>query len=140
MKRNGQQQKLFDDARLLRSWQKWHREEREIALTGPHGAMIERLVFILDSLTLDSAPLLVAYIRGVDWATVHYPTRLTVLHEVNVAITRLRERNGMAPFDDAMPGDPPNVFETIRTILIPAEAAPSRSACRLEEKHASKGS
>ena len=120
-----QAQKLADDARLLRAWRKWHREELETALAGPHGAMVERLVFILKGLTLESAPLLLAYIRGVDWATVDYPTRLTVLHEVNAAITRLRERNGLSPFDDGFPGDPPNVFQIIRTILIPAEAAPS---------------
>jgi hypothetical protein len=125
MRHNGQQQKLVDDARLLRAWHRWHREEREQALAGPHGAMIERFMFILNNLTRESAPLLLAYIRGVDWATIDYPTRLTVLHEINTAITKLRGRNGLSPFDDGFPGDPPNVFQTIRTILIPAGAAPS---------------
>jgi len=68
--------------------------------------------------------LLLAYIRCVDWGTVDYFTRLTVLHEINMAITKMRERNGLSPFDDGFPGDRPNVFQTIRTILIPAEAAP----------------
>ena len=124
MNTDKQRQKLADDARLLRAWRKWHREEREQALAGPHGAMIERLMFILDNLTRESAPLLLAYIRCVDWATVDCPTRLTVLHEINTAITKMRERNGLSPFDDGFPGDRPNVFQTIRTILIPAEAAP----------------
>ena len=128
-----QAQKLADDARLLRSWRKWHREELETALAGPHGAMVERLIFILKGLTLESAPLLLAYIRGVDWATVDYPTRLTVLHEVNAAITRMRERNGLSHFDDGFPGDPPNVFQVIRTILIPAEAAPSGAHAGLKK-------
>ena len=48
MKRNGQQQKLVDDARLLRAWRKWHREERETALAGPHGTDGRALVFILE--------------------------------------------------------------------------------------------
>jgi hypothetical protein len=46
-----QEQKYVDDAWLLRAWHKWHRKERECALAGPHGAMIERLMFILDSLS-----------------------------------------------------------------------------------------
>jgi hypothetical protein len=87
--------------------------------------MVERLKWILGSLTLESAPLLLAYVRGIDWVTIDYPTRLTVLHEINTAITKLRGRNGLSPFDDGFPGDSPNVFQTIRTILIPAEAAPS---------------
>jgi hypothetical protein len=123
---------LADDARLLRAWHRWHREERERALAGPHGAMIERLVFILDSLSLQSASLLLAYVRGVEWWTVDYATRLIVLHEINTAITKLRERNGLSPFDDGFPGDRPNAFQIIRAILIPADAAPPRSACRLK--------
>jgi hypothetical protein len=94
-----QEKKLADDARLLRVWRNWHREELETALAGPR----------------------------VEWVMIDYPTRLIVLHEINTAITRMRERNDMSPFDDGMPGDRPNVFQTIRLILIPAspDAAPS---------------
>ena len=123
--RSEQEQKLIDDARLLRAWKNFHREELKTALAGPHGAMVERLAYMLKALELSSAPLLLAYIRGVDWTAVDYLTRLTILHEINAAITRLRERNGMSPFDDGFPGDPPNLFQLIRPILIPAEAAPS---------------
>jgi len=45
MNTDKQRQKLADDARLLRAWRKWHREEREQALAGSHCAMIERLMF-----------------------------------------------------------------------------------------------
>jgi hypothetical protein len=113
------QQELADDARLLRAWREWHREELQDAITGPHGAMVERLAFILKELTLESAPLLLAYIRGVNWAAIDYRTRLTVLHEVNTAITHLRDRNGMPPFDDGFPGDRANAFQIIRSIVAP---------------------
>src|SRR5262245_37734028 len=99
------EQDLADNAHLLRGWRQWHKEELEQAIAGPHGAMIERLVFILKALELKSAPLLLAYVRVVDWSAIDYATRLVVLHEINTAITHLRERNGLSPFDDGVPGD-----------------------------------
>ena len=117
--RSEQEQKLIDDARLLRAWKNFHREELETALAGPHGAMVERLAYMLKALELNSAPLLLAYIRGVDWTAVDYLTRLTILHEINAAITRLRERNGMSPFDDGFPGDPPNCSSSFDRFSFP---------------------
>jgi hypothetical protein len=81
--------------------------------------MIERLVFILKSLVPDSAPLLLAYIRGVNWPSVDYHTRLIVLHEVNRAITELREKSNLTPFDDGLLGERDNVFRTIQKIVTP---------------------
>jgi len=112
-----QQKKLADDARLLRAWKKFHHAELEQALAGPHGPMIERLIFILKALTPKSAPLLLAYIRGVDWSAVDCPTRLVVLHETNTAIAKLREKSGLAPFDDGVPGERDNAFRIIRSIV-----------------------
>jgi hypothetical protein len=109
---------LQENAALMRSWRRWHRDELAAALAGPHGAMVERLVFILKNLTPQSGPLLLAYVRGVDWRGVDYHTRLIVLHEVNSAITRMRECAGMAPFDDGPPSAPMNVFQTIRGIVV----------------------
>src|SRR5262245_32488678 len=88
-----EEQKRADDARLMRVWRKWHREELDEVLAGPHGAMMERLMFILKSLELNSVSqqLLLAYVRGIDWAIVDYDTRLIALHEINTAITQLRE-------------------------------------------------
>jgi uncharacterized protein YbjT (DUF2867 family) len=42
-RRNGQEQKLADDARLLRASKKFHREEREAVLAGPHRAVLAEL-------------------------------------------------------------------------------------------------
>lgn len=67
---------------MLRAWRNWYREELEAALAGLHGAVIAELM----------------------------GTRLTVLHEVNSTITRLRERNGLAPIDDPLPSERENVF------------------------------
>jgi hypothetical protein len=43
-----------------------------------------------------------------------------VLHQINRAITRLRERNGMAPIDDPLPGQSDNVFRRIKQMLCAA--------------------
>jgi hypothetical protein len=121
---------LADREKLLKAWRKFHREELNTALAGPHGPMLERLVYILKSLAPDSASLLLAYVRGVDWSAVDANVRLVVLHETNAAVTRMRERlDPEKPIDDGIPDiDRDNVFRVIRTLITsssrPAGAAP----------------
>jgi hypothetical protein len=117
-RRSAKNKELQDNAYLLRVWKKFHHEELEEALAGPHGAMVERLMFILSTLSQDSAPLLLAYVPGVDWSSVSHDIRLTVLHEINNHITRMRERHGLPPIDDPLPGQPDNVFKIVRSILL----------------------
>jgi hypothetical protein len=113
-----------ENARLLRDWHGFHRAERKAVLAGPHGPMFERLLYLLKSLELKSATVLLAFVRGVDWATVPGETRLIVLHEINSAVTNLRLRHELAPFDDGWPGERDSAFVTIRQLLFPAHAAP----------------
>ena len=123
--RHGQEHELADYARLFRSWRRWHREQREEALQGPHGPMIERLVFILERLSLRSAQLLLPDCRGVDWSAVDEDTKYAALHEVNVAICKMRERNGLAPISDPLPDERENVSRLIKNCLFPADAGAS---------------
>ena len=46
--------------------------------------------------------------------------RLTILHQLNTAITRLREQQGMPPFDDGVPGERDNVFRRIKDLMFAA--------------------
>jgi hypothetical protein len=103
----------------MRAWRRWHREQLEEVLAGPHGAMVERLMFILRELTLKSAPLFLAYIKGVDWSAVDANTRFVCLHEIDHTVIRMRERHGMAPFDDPLPGQRENVTRQIKAHLFP---------------------
>jgi hypothetical protein len=123
MKRDEERERA-ENARLLRDWHGWHRDERKAVLAGPHGLMFERLPFILRTLELRSATVLLAFVRGVDWATVPGETRLIVLHEINDSVTALRTRHGLAPFDDGWPDERDSAFVTIRQLLFPAQAAP----------------
>lgn len=70
-----EERRLAEDARLVRGWFAWHRDERKAVLAGSHGPMFERLLFILKGLTLKSAPLLLAYVHGVDWSKLAHHSR-----------------------------------------------------------------
>jgi len=43
MKHTAQEKKLADDARLLRAWKNFHREEKNAALAGPYSATLVEL-------------------------------------------------------------------------------------------------
>jgi hypothetical protein len=117
-----QQKELADQARLTRAWKAFHAEQLEQALAGPHEAQISELMTLLGRLELSSAAALLAFIRRSDWSSVSYDTRLVVLHEINDRITRMRERHGLPPFDDPLPGQPDNVFRIVRAVLTPSPA------------------
>jgi hypothetical protein len=111
------QQKLAADTRMLKAWRRWHREQLDEALAGPHGTIIAELVRILGALELRSSRALLEFARRTDWDAIPYDARLIALHEVNITITRLRERSGLPPFDDGIWGAPPNVFRAIKAIV-----------------------
>jgi hypothetical protein len=124
-----------DGVRLLRAWFKWHRDERDAVLGGPHGAMFERLLFILKNLTPQSQPLLLAYVRGIEWSSVDETTRCVVLHEVGRAIMTLRERRGLPPFDDPLPGQPENVSRIVKRHLFSTQVAPPGAQPGLDQRN-----
>jgi hypothetical protein len=113
-----QDKKLADDARLLRWWKAWHREQRDFVLAGPHGAMLGELFRMLDNLQHVQPSQLIGFVRSIDWAVIDTDTKLTTLHELNVAITRFREKhNPEEPIDDSVSDEPP--FRTIKAIMFP---------------------
>src|SRR6516165_8683614 len=104
MRRNSKQEReheLADQARLTRAWRAWHFEQLEEALVGLHGGVLERLMAQLKELR--TARELVNFISAQDCSVVDDDTRAIVLHQINRAITALRERQGLAPIDDALP-------------------------------------
>jgi hypothetical protein len=121
---NARDKKLTDDDRLLRAWRAWHAEELAEALAGPHRQVLEPLMQLLKNLDLHSGNALVDYIRAQDWSAIDAQSKLVVLHEINTAIAKLHTRNGMAPIDDALPGERAHVFQAIRLMIIPLEGSP----------------
>ena len=61
-----QQKKLADDARLLRAWKRFHREEREAALTGPHAVTLAELCRIIANIECVRPAQLVGFIGAID--------------------------------------------------------------------------
>jgi hypothetical protein len=112
---------LQDDARLLRAWKRWHREERAAALAGPHGPALAELFRMFDNIRHVRPIQLVGLVQSIAWAAIDDPTRFVVLHEANAAIGKQRERSGLVPFDDGLPGDPPNVFRLIQATIVRTE-------------------
>ena len=115
-----------DGAWLLRHWRRWHRGQVEKALAGVHRAVFERLMAQLKDLR--SAWDLVAAVGAEDWSTIDADTRATALHQIDAAITALRERQKLPPFDDPLPGAPPNAFLMIREIINQLAKSPARGS------------
>jgi hypothetical protein len=115
--RKSKNEELADNARLLRAWKKWHREQLEEVLTGPHGAAVAQVIGFLDGMGLQSAPTLIALLREHDWQQIDHDVRYVLLHEINAAITKLRERSGLTPIDDALPHERNTSFLIIRELL-----------------------
>jgi hypothetical protein len=135
-RRTDEEKKLADAAKLLRSWKKFHAEEKAAALAGPHGAALAELFRMADNLNCVHPTQLVGFVRAVDWAPIPYDMRVAVLHELNAAITKFRERRGLAPIDDNLPGEPDNAFRVIRQIVEvpPSRSLPRDSRCRTERR------
>jgi len=112
-----QKKKLADDARLMRWWKAWHREQRDTVLAGPHATTLVELFRMFSNIKHVSPAQLISFINAIDWSAIDYQTRLVVLHEVNSAITKFRESQKLEPIDDPLPGQPDNAFRIIKNLL-----------------------
>ena len=127
-----QDQNLADNARGLRAWKAFHRDERETVLAGPHARTLAELFRMFANLECVQPAQLIGFIGAINWSEIDFPTRLTTLHEINQAITKWRERQGLDPIDDPLPFSeaPENAFRIIRGIVsnqFPASAGKPRS-------------
>jgi hypothetical protein len=100
-----------------RLWRHWRRERIMALLAGPHGEAADALVNFLQHVTLASEGELIERVRCGPWRTADADARFLVLSLIDGAITDLRERDGLVPFDDPLWGEPPTVFQIVREIL-----------------------
>jgi hypothetical protein len=112
------EKELTDNSYLLRQWHAWHAEQRQEAIAGPYGALVQQLFDVLRGLTLRGGAELIAFISSQNWSCVDFDTRLTCLHEINTRISKLRERAGMPPFDDGFPPERTTVFLLVKNLMM----------------------
>ena len=119
------EKELADNARLLRAWKKFHREQREAVLAGPHGAVLSELFRMFANIQHVTPAQLIGFVQSINWADVNYAVRLTVLHVINNAITAFRVERDLEPIDDSLPNEPESPFRLIKAILFPPNGAPT---------------
>lgn len=101
---------------LLRQYNKALTQRRHDLLNGQHGAAVRDLLQIMDTLTPSSAPGLMSYLAKCNWFLhAERATRQDILSLIDIGICRHRVREGLAPFDDSLPGEPATAFEIIRS-------------------------
>lgn len=115
---SAQEKKMSEQAVQMRRYNGSHREQAELLAKGEYAAPWKALTQILRSLKLPEVEYLPGYIEQQSWllnANLH--TRQIALAMIHRAIMRERIRNGYAPLDDSLPGQPPTPFEIIRNLL-----------------------
>jgi hypothetical protein len=122
--RRAEEQKLADDARMLRAWKVWHREQLEEVLAGAHSSVLGELFRMFANLKHVQPAQLIGFVRSIDWSAIPYNIKLTVVHELNIAITAFRVKHGLPEIDDGLPGEPDTPFRTIRAIVLAPERHP----------------
>jgi hypothetical protein len=91
---------------------------------------LHELFRMLSNLKFVQPAQLIGLVRIIDWSTIDTHTRHVVIHETSTAITKLREKQGMLPIDDPLPGAPPNAHQVVCKIVteFPAPAGKAVSA------------
>jgi len=108
---------VIERSRLMRAWLQWQQRQLDDALVGPYGRHITALLAFLKELSLEREAELVGFVQAIEWQSADADTRFLVMRLIGSAIVELRERAGLVPFDDALPGEPPTVFQQIREML-----------------------
>jgi hypothetical protein len=118
----GAEKALAERSKQFSKARRWNKQELKALLDGPHGMQVKRIICFLNSMGIEDGRLLLALLDNLDWlerADLH--TRMLILGEIDDAIITLRVCNGLSPIDDALPGEEPTVFQTVKEKLIPEE-------------------
>jgi hypothetical protein len=109
---------MEDEGKLLVLYRRYKREQVTALLNGPFGPQVAALVTIMRRMDLTEAGELIRHIQDATWIKLLSPNdRFILLGMVGRAITKLREKNGLPPFDDGVWGENPKAFEKIRNII-----------------------
>jgi hypothetical protein len=117
-RRSKRLQKHDDEQRKLSAYYKAHRrQELADALAGADGAKLKALIEMLDALTLETIPHLVAFVRAGGWHTAAASTLFLARCLASETIVKLREKSGLEPFNDPLPDEPATPEQELRVVF-----------------------
>ncbi len=100
--------------RLSKGYRAHRQRELEEALAGPDGAVLRDLQAKLVALTLETIPTVTAFVRAGGLRSTSADTLFLALRTTSESIISLREKRGLPPFDDPLPGDPATPEQELR--------------------------
>ena len=95
----------------------WRTERPEELLAGSCAEQAQDLVAFLGAMSIDNGASLVEHARAGTWPSADADTKFVLLGLIDGAFGALREKHCLAPFDDALPGEPPSAFLKICEVL-----------------------
>jgi hypothetical protein len=113
----GAEKQIAEDNAQFRRYNRAKAAAYRTALEGPAGVLIKELHDALKRLELEQPEPLLTLVNAIDWQSIDTETRYTALSMIDDAIVRLREQNGLAPFDDALFDEDPTVFQMCKIKL-----------------------
>jgi len=125
---SAQDKKLRDQAKQARRYRTERRRQLKEQYNGKHRQGWHELRKALRQMSIDTPERLIDHIAKARWIHgANLDTRYLALSIIGSKIVRLRECNGLEPFDDALPGEPDTVFQIVRSMILkrPAPGADS---------------
>lgn len=114
----GLTKKRSENSKLYRLYRRAKRADYRKHLGGPLRTEWLALSRLLRKLSFDNPQEIVDYVAQAEWLhNADRDTKYMALSIIGHTISRLRVRNGYAPFDDSCYGEEPTAFEIIREQL-----------------------
>jgi hypothetical protein len=112
-------EKTLDENEMLeRLWVAGERQRRRDLLAGQFGVEIKALMAFLKSMTLDSAPDLIATVESAAWMkAMSNNDKIQVLDMIGQRIDRIHRDEGLDPPDDALWDEEPRARQVIKDMM-----------------------
>jgi hypothetical protein len=104
---------------LSKAYQRLQQEKLDEALAGPWGYDLYELRYFLACMSPDDAEQLIECVSESKLIKAPEDIRYIALRLIDEAICALRDRAGLTPVEDSLPGEEPTAFEIIKGVLFP---------------------
>jgi hypothetical protein len=111
------EKKLAEREQTHRLWKSYHAKQIEELLKGPYAKAAHELIVFLGTMTPADEAALITLVKRGPWHAADSDTRFEILSLIDAALTSQRERAGLPPIDDALPGEESTAFLIVRGLL-----------------------